>query len=225
MPLTDEQAKQIKEQLLPQIKQLPEEQQAQAKQYIEGMNNEQLEEFLKQNQIAMQQQGQQPQQAQTTSKAKGTKCVFCSIAKKEMQSFALYEDKDYLAALEINPFSKGHTLLIPKKHIKQTKSLPTKAYNLANRVGKHIVKKLKAESFQVTTSAELGHAIINIIPTYKKQPLTYERTQKKPEELQELAIKIGEVTKRKLAAPKPKSIKISKKKAEEAIIKLPRRIP
>jgi diadenosine tetraphosphate (Ap4A) HIT family hydrolase len=221
MPFTNEQAKQIKQQLLTQISQLPADQQQQAKEYIEAMNNEELEEFLKKQQAmaGQQQQGQAPQSKSpaeaSTGKQAATECVFCALAKKQMPSVALYEDKDYIAALEIRPFSQGHTILIPKKHIKQTKSLPAKALTLANRIGKHIVKKLKkekAESFQVTTTAEMNHAIVNIIPIYKDQPQTYQRQESKPEELQKLAIKIGEVPKR---APPKKKTKAEKEKQQQ----------
>ena len=43
-------------------------------------------------------------------------CVFCAIAAGEIPCFKVYEDELVLAYLDINPFSKGHTLVIPKKH-------------------------------------------------------------------------------------------------------------
>ena len=43
-------------------------------------------------------------------------CVFCAIAAGEIPSFKIYEDDRFLAYLDINPFSKGHTLVIPKEH-------------------------------------------------------------------------------------------------------------
>ena len=43
-------------------------------------------------------------------------CVFCGIAEGEIPSFKVYEDEQVLAYLDINPFSKGHTLVIPKRH-------------------------------------------------------------------------------------------------------------
>ncbi len=43
-------------------------------------------------------------------------CVFCAIAAGEIPSFKIYEDDIVLAYLDINPFSKGHTLVIPKAH-------------------------------------------------------------------------------------------------------------
>lgn len=43
-------------------------------------------------------------------------CVFCAIAAGEIPCFKVYEDELVLAYLDINPFAKGHTLVIPKKH-------------------------------------------------------------------------------------------------------------
>ena len=43
-------------------------------------------------------------------------CIFCAIAAGEVPSFKVYEDDLVLAYLDINPFSRGHTLVIPKGH-------------------------------------------------------------------------------------------------------------
>ena len=43
-------------------------------------------------------------------------CIFCAIAAGEIPSFKVYEDDVVLAYLDINPFSKGHVLVIPKEH-------------------------------------------------------------------------------------------------------------
>lgn len=43
-------------------------------------------------------------------------CIFCKIAKNEIPSYKIWEDKDFCAFLDINPINKGHVLLIPKKH-------------------------------------------------------------------------------------------------------------
>ena len=45
-------------------------------------------------------------------------CIFCKIISGEIPSYKLYEDENVLAFLDITQGTKGHTLLIPKKHIK-----------------------------------------------------------------------------------------------------------
>jgi len=44
-------------------------------------------------------------------------CLFCKIVKGETPSFKIYEDKDFLAILDISQFTEGHTIVIPKKHV------------------------------------------------------------------------------------------------------------
>jgi len=228
MTITDEQAKQIKEQIFQQLKSFPADKQKEAKAYIESLNNQQLEEFLIQNKLVP--QGQQPTAAPSSSKsgqkAKPQQCPFCLIAQKQIPALPLYEDEKYIAVLEIKPYTQGHAILIPKKHIKKSKSMPSKAYTISNRIGKHIIKKLKAKDFQITTADDMDHAIVNIIPIYK-EPLTYQRKQATEKELQELAMKIGSIEKRKAPSKKPKQagVKISKTKLKDSLIHLPRRIP
>lgn len=45
-------------------------------------------------------------------------CIFCKIIAKEIPAHIVYEDADFLAFLDINPQSPGHTLVIPKKHFR-----------------------------------------------------------------------------------------------------------
>jgi histidine triad (HIT) family protein len=217
--ITLEQAKSLKEQILKQIESFPADKREEIKSYISSLNNEQLEEFLIKNKLI---KPQNDSKEEKTLKGE-TDCIFCNISQKKIPSFILYEDKDYLATLEIKPFSIGHTLLIPKKHIEKSKSLQVKAFRTANTIAKKIIKKLGAESYQVNSSEDLGHAIINIIPTYKDEKISYERKPASKEELQNLAIKIGEIKKKSPAKKKQNKKEIRLDNSN--IIKLTRRIP
>ncbi|MFH1916477.1 MAG: HIT family protein [Nanoarchaeota archaeon] len=44
-------------------------------------------------------------------------CIFCRIIKKELPSEIVYEDDEVVAFLTIGPVNKGHTLVVPKKHV------------------------------------------------------------------------------------------------------------
>lgn len=48
----------------------------------------------------------------------GASCIFCKIVKGEIPSYKVYEDDNFLAFLDINPQSPGHTQIIPKKHVR-----------------------------------------------------------------------------------------------------------
>jgi histidine triad (HIT) family protein len=43
-------------------------------------------------------------------------CIFCKIVRKEIPAEIVYEDDSFLAFLDINPQSPGHTQVIPKEH-------------------------------------------------------------------------------------------------------------
>lgn len=45
-------------------------------------------------------------------------CIFCKIVTGELPSHKIYENQSVLAFLDINPITKGHVLIIPKKHAK-----------------------------------------------------------------------------------------------------------
>ncbi|MCX7991179.1 MAG: HIT family protein [Proteobacteria bacterium] len=43
-------------------------------------------------------------------------CIFCKIINGSIPSAKVYEDGDFVAVMDINPVSKGHLLVLPKKH-------------------------------------------------------------------------------------------------------------
>src|SRR6185437_15562916 len=51
-----------------------------------------------------------------TSTVGDMSCVFCAIVAGEAPAIRIYEDDDYLAILDVRPFTRGHTLVVPKRH-------------------------------------------------------------------------------------------------------------
>ncbi|MCP4546444.1 MAG: HIT family protein [bacterium] len=45
-------------------------------------------------------------------------CIFCKIASGDLPAFKVFEDERVLAFLDINPGTRGHTLIIPRFHSK-----------------------------------------------------------------------------------------------------------
>jgi len=213
MTLTDEQAKQIKEQIFKQLETFPDDKKEEARSHIESLNNEQLEEFIIKNKL-MKQTGEDG------GEAGEKKCIMCLISSKKISSFPIYEDDEYLAVLEINPLSEGHTIIIPKKHVSKIADIPKSSEKITKKIIKHLTKKLKSKEIRVSPSDELGHAVINLIPVYEGVEIKG-RKSTKPEELAKIKVKIGEI-KGKIK----KEIKKEEIKAKPAeIIKLQRRIP
>jgi len=44
-------------------------------------------------------------------------CVFCKIIEGDLPSHKVYEDENVVAFLDANPVSRGHTLVVPRKHV------------------------------------------------------------------------------------------------------------
>jgi len=53
-------------------------------------------------------------------------CVFCKIAAGEIPSAKFWEDKEFVALLDINPNTKGMAIVMPKKHF------PSYAFDMAD---------------------------------------------------------------------------------------------
>ncbi|MEK6962780.1 MAG: HIT domain-containing protein [Nanoarchaeota archaeon] len=56
-------------------------------------------------------------------------CLFCKIVRGDIPAKKVYEDDEMLAILDINPASKGHTLVLPKEHYPLLPLLPFSLFN------------------------------------------------------------------------------------------------
>lgn len=96
-------------------------------------------------------------------------CIFCKIAKKEIPSEIVWEDENFIAFSDINPLSKGHTLIIPKKHFRWVWDVE----NIGNYFEKvKEVKKILDEKYQPVFvevkvwGIDVPHAHVHLIPHY-----------------------------------------------------------
>lgn len=44
-------------------------------------------------------------------------CIFCKIIRNEIPAYTVFENDDVKAFLDISQVTKGHVLIIPKKHL------------------------------------------------------------------------------------------------------------
>lgn len=71
-------------------------------------------------------------------------CIFCKIAKGEINSAKVFENEEFLAILDINPNTKGMTLVLPKNHFDSDPFLmPDKDYQKLMEVAKKVAEILK----------------------------------------------------------------------------------
>ncbi len=105
-------------------------------------------------------------------------CIFCGIARGEVDAFVIYESDKVMAFLDIRPLSKGHTLVIPKEHYENLLELPEEIAGEILKAIKVVCEKLRrlnAEGFNVVTNVgevagqEVMHAHVHVIPRYSKE--------------------------------------------------------
>ncbi len=127
-------------------------------------------------------------------------CIFCKIAKGEIPSHKVYEDKEFLAFLDINPVNPGHCLVIPKKHYRWVWDVENidEYYKFVGKVANAIRKAFGIEQIaSVIWGEEIPHAHVWLIPRFANDGLENpfrEGTIKKipREEMENIAKKIRE---------------------------------
>lgn len=67
-------------------------------------------------------------------------CVFCAIVAGEAPAIRVYEDDDYLGILDIRPFTRGHTLVIPKRHSVDLTDTPPESVAAMAVIGQRIAR-------------------------------------------------------------------------------------
>jgi histidine triad (HIT) family protein len=79
-------------------------------------------------------------------------CVFCAIAAGEGPAIRIYEDEDYLAILDIRPFTRGHTLVIPKRHTIDLTDTPPETLGEMITIGQRIARAARATELADATN-------------------------------------------------------------------------
>lgn len=194
--LSEEQAEAVKKQLIAHIeKSFPEERKAYAREQIEHMTSNELEEFLKNNNLVA---------------GHSSQCIFCSIIFGDIPSHKIDENLDSVAVLEINPISKGHVLILPKTHGENTNM--KEAEKLAKKVTQRIKTKLKPKRIDTVSSNTFGHNIMNLLPVYADETISSKRHAANKDELES-------VEKLLMAKPKSQRQKSRKPRAKKSVLK------
>lgn len=123
-------------------------------------------------------------------------CIFCKISDGELPSYKIYEDKNFLAFLDIHPINPGHLLLIPKKHVDYVFDLEEPLYSemfkAAKKISKNLKKVIKAKRVGIAVEGfAVPHVHIHLVPINNENELDPHRAKEAtPEELSKVAKKI-----------------------------------
>lgn len=113
--------------------------------------------------------------------------IFTKIVKGEIPCYKIAETEEFLAFLDVNPNSKGHTLCIPKKEVDKIFDLDETTYlglmQFSRKVAKAIEKTVPCKRIGVSViGLEVPHVHVHLIPLHtmedarfiSKQSLTQE---------------------------------------------------
>jgi histidine triad (HIT) family protein len=108
-------------------------------------------------------------------------CIFCKILEGELPSARIYEDEHTIAFLDINPWTRGHSLVVPRNHSRDL--LDASDEDLAHliaaskRVAALLRDKLDADGINLLNSCgeaawqSVFHLHMHVIPRYVGDPL------------------------------------------------------
>lgn len=125
--------------------------------------------------------------------------IFSKIVAGEIPSYKVAEDENFFAFLDINPMSKGHTLVIPKKEIDYLFDLDDDMLKdmtaFSKKVAKAIEKAIPCKRVgMMVIGMEVPHAHIHLIPINKESDmsLSNQRVKLQQAEFEKIARSIRE---------------------------------
>ena len=123
-------------------------------------------------------------------------CIFCKIVAGEIPSHQIDEDDKTLAFMDINPWTRGHALVIPKAHSRNIYDAEpddlAATHVAAQRLARRMRDRLNCEGINVLQSSEpvamqtVFHTHVHVLPRYSDDGLRLP-AHPKPAEHEELA--------------------------------------
>ncbi|MGE5944899.1 MAG: HIT family protein [Flavobacteriales bacterium] len=119
--------------------------------------------------------------------------IFTKIVNGEIPCYKIAETDDFLAFLDVNPNSKGHTLCIPKMEVDKIFDLDENTYNglmaFSRQVAIAMKKVIPCKRIGMNViGLEVPHAHVHLIPLHTMEDARFiQKTVMTSEELQETA--------------------------------------
>lgn len=108
-------------------------------------------------------------------------CIFCKIVEGSIPSHKVFENGACYAFLDIYPANRGHTLVIPKKHVKDIHEADSETYSQVAATAKEVAdllhRELKSDGttiFQMNREAgwqTVFHLHMHVIPRWDSDRL------------------------------------------------------
>jgi len=123
--------------------------------------------------------------------------IFTKIIAGEIPCYKIAEDADFLAFLDINPNTKGHTLVIPKKEVNKLFDLDEDIYkglmNFSRKVAIALEKAVRCKRVGVSViGLEVPHVHVHLIPLNSMKDINFKhKVSLEAKEFKEIAVAIS----------------------------------
>ena len=126
-------------------------------------------------------------------------CIFCSIVEGRIPAYVIYQDEYYLAIMDRYPSTKGHVLLLPKRHVADIYGLNAEEsaalIPLAQEISTKIRETLGIDGLNLiqnngkAAGQEIPHFHLHLVPRYENDGIKFTTKPTDPtlEELKLLA--------------------------------------
>ena len=120
--------------------------------------------------------------------------IFARIISGEIPSYKIYEDEKTYAFLDINPETKGHTLVVPKVEVDKIYELSDEDWNAlwasVKKISKHMEDVIGRRVLMKVVGTDVPHAHVHLMPL--DETWEYGRTLKlSDEEFEEIRNKLA----------------------------------
>ena len=124
--------------------------------------------------------------------------IFSRIIAGEIPCYKVAEDDNYFAFLDINPITKGHTLVVPKHEVDYLFNLDDDEYKglmlFPKKVAKALEKAIECKRVAVAVlGLEVPHAHIHLIPIQTEKDMDFfrEKLSLPAQEMNDIATRIA----------------------------------
>ena len=108
-------------------------------------------------------------------------CIFCRILEGELPASVPDEDEHTIAFMDINPWTRGHAVVVPRNHSKNLYEIPQEDLErtmlAAKRLALRMKERLGCDGVNLLNSSEaaawqtIWHFHVHVIPRYSDDPL------------------------------------------------------
>ena len=108
-------------------------------------------------------------------------CIFCKIVAGDLPAERVQEDEHTVAFMDLNPWTRGHALVIPRRHSRNLYEVPEEdlrhTASAAKALSERMRDRLGCDGVNLLNACEpaawqtVFHFHIHVIPRYEDDPL------------------------------------------------------